>query len=546
MNKIAHYLQEHVVGEVMTNNEARKYFSSDNSIFSLAPSVIMYPKNENDIRKTTKFVWQLAERDRFIPITCRGSGTDLTGAAIGKGIIIVFPSHMNHVLYFDAKESLVTVEPGINFGKLSQLLATYGQFLPFAPASAEYSTIGGAIANNASGVRSFKYGDARSFVRSLRVVLANGEVIEVSRLSKKELNRKLGLATFEGEIYRSIDALLEDNKEIVTKSILNVSKNTAGFDLVDVKLEDGSFDLTPLFVGSQGTLGVITEVTLETVPIAQGPILVVAYFDSVNNLQQAIMEMRNLGDNMPSAVELVDCKLLEHVYKLNPNYINDVIKPPFPKFILLIELLAESDHKLKKATKAVDKILNKLAESVVVEEDQEKQKIIWKIRDSAALLASHPQGQSSPVPLIDDGIVPVEKLAEFIRYIYRLFEQEHLEVAIWGHAGDGNLHLMPSLNLSQVGDRQKAFRMLDNFQQKVKELGGSTSAQYNEGRLRGPFLDKLYPDDVFNLFKKIKLIFDPYDIINPGVKINVSIDEVKPLLKSEYKLNHLYDHLPLS
>lgn len=546
MNKIAHYLQEHVVGEVMTNNEARKYFSSDNSIFSLVPSVIMYPKNENDIRKTAKFVWQLAERNRFIPLTCRGSGTDLTGAAIGKGIVMVFPAHMNHVLYYDAKENLVTVEPGINFGKLTQLLATYGQFLPFAPASAEYSTVGGAIANNASGIRSLKYGDARSFVRSMKVVLANSEVIDVRRISKKELNRKLGLATFEGEIYRSIDTLIEENRDIISKSAINVSKNTAGFDLIDIKLDDGSFDLTPLFVGSQGTLGVITEITLETLPIAQGPILIAAYFDSVNSLQQAIMEMRNLGENMPSAIEIVDCHLLENIYHLNPNYINDVIKPPFPKFILLIELLAESDHKLKKANKSINKILNKLADSIFVEEDIDKQKTIWKIRDSAALLVAHNLGQVSPVPLIDDGIVPVEKLAEFIKYIYHLFDQEHLDVAIWGHAGDGNLHVMPSLNLSQVGDRQKAFRMLENFQQKIKELGGSTTAQYNEGRLRGPFLDKLYSDDVYNLFKKVKMIFDPYDIINPGVKINVSLDEVKPLLKSEYKLNHLYDHLPLS
>src|SRR5579859_5433683 len=156
MSKAAHYLQEHLLGEVMTSPDARKYFATDSSIFTLAPALVVYPRNENDVRKTARFTWQLAERGRIIPITARGSGTDQTGASLGNGIMLVFPAHMNRILELDTKVNVVAVEPGINFAKLQQTLHTHGRFLPPSPASAEYSTIGGAIANNASGEKSFK------------------------------------------------------------------------------------------------------------------------------------------------------------------------------------------------------------------------------------------------------------------------------------------------------------------------------------------------------------------------------------------------------
>ncbi|HYH75046.1 MAG TPA: FAD-dependent oxidoreductase, partial [Candidatus Saccharimonadales bacterium] len=158
MSKVAHYLQEHVMGEVMTSPDARRYFATDASVLSLTPALIVYPRNENDVRKTARFTWQLAERGRVIPITARGAGTDLGGGAIGSGIILAFPAHMHRVLELDDKSGVVTVEPGINYAKLQQTLHTHDRFLPPYPASMEYSTIGGAVANNASGEKSVKYG----------------------------------------------------------------------------------------------------------------------------------------------------------------------------------------------------------------------------------------------------------------------------------------------------------------------------------------------------------------------------------------------------
>ncbi|HEY5668071.1 MAG TPA: FAD-dependent oxidoreductase, partial [Candidatus Saccharimonadales bacterium] len=142
MSKVAHYLQEHLMGEVMTSADARRFFATDASILSITPALVVYPRNENDIRKTARFTWQLAERGRVIPMTARGAGTDLGGAALGTGIMLAFTAHMHKLLEFDSKSGVVTVEPGMNYAKLEQTLHTHDRFLPPYPASVEYSTVG--------------------------------------------------------------------------------------------------------------------------------------------------------------------------------------------------------------------------------------------------------------------------------------------------------------------------------------------------------------------------------------------------------------------
>lgn len=545
MSKIAHYLQEHLIGEVMTVVDARRYFSTDGSIFSVPPAIIVYPRNENDVRKTTRFTWQLAERGRSIPITARGSGTDQAGAAIGSGVLLVFPAHMNRIVELDSKSGVVTIEPGINYGKLQQTLQTHGRFLPPFPSSLEYSTVGGAIANNASGEKTVKYGDTRAYVKFLRVVLANGEVIETSRLNKRELNKKLGLSTFEGEIYRSLDALLEEHKELVERTALRVTKNTAGYDLLHIREKDGSFDLTPLFVGSQGTLGIITEAVLETAAYNPESTLLVAGFDDLQQAQATVLALREFSDG-PSAIEMVDGNLLALVDSINPNQLKDIVDKPFPKLIMLIEFDDSSERQQKKSAKRASKILEKYAVSHHEESNLERQAELWKIRHASAAILSHSKGQAKAIPIIEDGVVPLAKFHEYIQGVYELFERNHLQVALWGHAGDANLHLQPYLDLSQVGDRQTAFRIIDEYYKLVISLGGSTSGEHNDGRLRAPYLEQVYGPEVYDLFKKIKQVFDPYNTLNPGVKMNVTLEDIKPLIRHEYSMEHLYDNMPRS
>lgn len=545
MSKVAHYLQEHLIGEVMVSADARRYFSTDGSILAIPPAVVVYPRSENDVRKVMRFTWQLAERGRVIPVTARGAGTDQGGAALGNGIVLAFSAHMHRILELDDKSGVVVVEPGTNYGKLQQTLHTHERFLPPYPASLEYSTIGGAVANNAGGEKSLKYGSTRDFVKSLRVVLANGEVIETARLSKRDLNKKLGLATFEGEIYRAIDALLEENQAVLDKINLTVTKNSAGYFLEDVKRRDGSIDLTPLFVGSQGTLGVITEVTFETEQYNPATTLLMADFDDLEKLQSAVLELRELRD-LPSAMEMVDGRLLETVEKINANLLKDLVSKPYPKALLLVEFDNPSERLQKKMAKKARKILENLARSVQVETEPIKQEQLWKIRQASSTLISHTEGAARALPIIEDGVVPPERLREYIEGLYQMFERNHLQPAIWGHAGDGHLRVQPMLDLAQVGDRQRAFRLIDEYYNLVISLGGTTSGGNGDGRLRAPYLEKLYGPEVYGLFTKVKQIFDPYGTLNPGVKMNSDMETVKQLLRPSYSMEHLYDHMPRS
>ncbi len=544
MSRVAHYLQEHLVGEVMTSTDARRYFSTDASIFQLAPALVVYPRNENDVRKSARFTWQLAERGRIIPITARGAGTDQAGAALGSGIMIVFPAHMNRILELDTKTNTVTVEPGIMYGKLQQTLQTHGRFLPPYPASLEYSTIGGAVANNASGERSVKYGDTRSYVQSLRVVLANGEVIETSRLSKRELGKKLGLATFEGEIYRSVDTLLEEQRQQLENLERGVAKNNAGYNLLGIKRRDGSFDLTPLFVGSQSTLGIITEIVLTTEPHNPQTTLIMASFDSLEQLQNAVNELCGLSER-PSAIEFIDGSALAQVQALNPNQLKEVLPPPFPKAVLVVEF-DSADRSQKKLTKKAHKIFEKYAVNQQQATEPEQQQQLWKLRESVGSLLSHNDGLLRAVPIIDDAAVPADQLRTYLEGVYKILEANGVKPALWGHAGDATLHLLPRINLGQVGDRQKAFRLLDEFHKLVLSLGGTISSEGGDGRIRAPYLEAQFGSESYALLQKVKTIFDPYGTLNPGVKFGSSIDDLKAIVRSDYGFDHLYDHLPRS
>jgi FAD/FMN-containing dehydrogenase len=181
-----------------------------------------------------------------------------------------------------------------------------------------------------------------------------------------------------------------------------------------------------------------------------------------------------------------------------------------------------------------------------MENDPEKQHELWKIRQLPALLAAHNDGNRRAIPIIDDGAVPPEKFTEYLNSIYEIFKQNRVETAVWGHAGEGSLLMQPHLDISQIGDRQKAFKMLDEYSRLVIKLGGTTSGAYGDGRLRAPYLQRLYGNEAYALLQKVKHIFDPYGMLNPGVKIDVTLDDIKPLIRNDYTHGSYNEHLPRS
>jgi FAD/FMN-containing dehydrogenase len=542
MNKVASYLQEHLDGEVLTSTAIRNYFATDASILTLTPNMVVYPKNTNDIRKVMRFSWQLAERGHTLPVTARGRGSDQTGAAIGEGIMLVFPAHMNRLLELDTRQNLARVQPGINYRTFQESMYTHNRFLPPYPASLDYSTIGGAIANNSAGEKSLKYGDTRAYVDKLEVVLANGELIQTGRISKRELNRKKGETTFEAEIYRQVDGIITDNWDAIqSAAALGVTKNSSGYALADVKHKDGSFDLTPLIVGSQGTLGVVTEAIMKLEAYNPRTQLFVAEYEDIASAHDSISELLALE---PSAVEMVDKNLLDFVEKEHPKRLQGLLGETTPAVVLLIEFDDMSERTRKHKAKKAEKIISRYATRYQRTDEFEQQQRLWNIRHSAATVVNYNDGGKTALPIIEDGIVPHEQFEVYIQGVYALFEKYRLQAALWGHAGNANLHMHPLMNLSKVSDRQTVFKLMDEYYDLVLKLGGSIAAEHNDGRIRGPYIAKQFGDDMVAIFAQVKHAFDPHNMLNPGVKTGTTPKELAPMMRHEYSIAHLGDHLP--
>src|SRR5690606_14616366 len=209
----------------------------------------------------------------------------------------------------------------------------------------------------------------------------------------------------------------------------------------------------------------------------------------------------------------------------NPNQLRGIVEKPFHKLIVLVEFDNPRDRLQKRWVKRAAKSLSRRGIEYQTETEAHAKEKLWKIRHSAAAVITHTEGSAKALPIIEDGIVPVDRFNEYLEGVYLIFQKYNLRIAIWGHAGNANLHMQPFLDLSQIGDRQKVFKIIDEYYNLVISLGGSTSGEHSDGRLRAPYLRKLYGDEAYALLEKIKTIFDPHGILNPGVKIGVTTED---------------------
>ena len=543
MSKVAHYLQEHLVGEVTASAEVRRHFAYDASILRLAPAIVVYPRGESDVRKTVRFAWQLAQRGRPVPVTARGGGSDTSGAAIGNGIMLVFTAHMNKILTLDSAKGFVIVEPGATYDKIEQTLYTHGLFLPPYPASLHYATIGGGLANNAIGEKTIKYGSTANYIEQLRVVLANGEIIETGVQSQRELSRKMGLSTFEGEIYRALDGLLEENEGLVNqeKARRRVPHNAAGYNVFDVKTKQG-FDLTPLLAGSQGTLGIITEAIMEVVPhnpLTQTALISLPDLADLRNVLPKIVELK------PSVLDMVNKAALAQVAKVNPNQLVGALQEPKAAVHLFVEFDDQKESIRKRSAKQLKKIIVKTGGSFKTTDKPEMQEAIWRLRQSVTTILTQPYGQSKAIPVAEDVCVPPERLADFLNEAGKIYADSDLIAAAWGHAGSGVVRMQPILDLGSLGDRQKLFKLSEAIYEAAIRMDGSITASAGEGRIRAPYTRWQYGPELHAVMLSVKKIFDPHGILNPGVK-TATLNDVKNLMRGDYNLGHHHEHLPRS
>lgn len=539
MANLLNNLREKLHGEVEVDAHTREYFSTDCSIFQVAPKVVIYPRNENDVIETLRFNNNLYGSGKALPVTARGKGTDLGGASLSEGISLVLPTHMRRLV--NITKETITVQPGMIYAHLQSILHSHNSFLPPYPASIDFCSIGGAIANNASGEKTIKYGDTRNYVAGLRIVLHNGDVIETRRLSKKELEQKKRQQDLEGELYNYIDNMIDQNWDLIASSKPNVSKNSAGYALWDVKRSDGSFDLGQLFVGNQGTLGIITEAMLYHMPYNPHTTLVVGHFEDAQQLQQAVAQIVPLG---PSALEMVDRSVIDFVVQNRPQVISSLLPEKIPESVLFVEfddLKVRTQH--KQAEKAL-KILQHHAYETKYTSNRLEQDQLWRIGRQSTSMVWTQKGAKKALPVIEDGVVPLENFSKLTEQAHALLSKHGVKYATWGHVGNGHLRIQPFLDLGNLRDRQKIYTIADNFYKIVLKLGGSIAGEHNDGIMRGVYLRKMFDPEMIKLFMQVKKIFDPHNLLNPNSKLGATKEYGTVHMRKEYSMKHMFEHMP--
>lgn len=534
MNKIAQYLNEHILGEVTSAESVRQQFSRDDSILTITPELVAHPRVTNDMRKIARFSWQLAEKGHILPITVRGGGSDKTGASIGKGIVVNTLAHLNKIIFVSLKnkDQFVHVQPGINLNTLNEALKANGMIINTFPETSFFSTAGGAVANNYGGVRSGKYGLTGDIVSRLEVVLANGDLIETTRINKHELNKKKGLQTFEGEIYRKIDGIIEDNQQTIADKIANNAPENVGYTgIAKVKGRDGSFDLTPLFIGSQGTLGLISEMVLKTNFYNGEESVVVAVFDSPEVARDAADDLATL---QPAVLETIDGEFFDEAHNYGKKYpFSEQYADKNVGTVLYASWNDAGEHAKKRKMKLALKKLAKLETTIFTSEDYTIDELNMIREVGSVVYKPATKGESKP-SIIDGSSIPNDRREEFVAAVKELANKHHIKLPLQIQWLDGVVHTRPTLKLHEVTDKQKTFKLINDYVELVAKYGGSMCAEAGEGRLKSTAAYAQLDEDELMIYEQIKTAFDPFGILNPGVKQKSDLKTLVSQLNPNY------------
>lgn len=546
MSKIAQYLNEHILGEITSAKSVRQRFSRDGSVLTITPELVMFPRVTNDIRKAARFSWQLAEKGHILPIITRGGGSDQTGAAIGKGLIINTTAHLDNIIHIALKEKehFVHVQPGVTFKSLNDVLNWHGLYVPSYPESAAYSTVGGAVANNSGGQLSGLSGLTGNWVNRLEVVLANGDLIETTRLNKREFSKKKGLQTFEGEIYRKLDGLIEDSQDIINK-LHEVERDNAGYARIkEVRHKDGSFDLTPLLIGSQGTLGIVSEVVLKTDFMSANRTILVAVVDSNEVARDAADTIRSIE---PASLETIDGAIFKAATARGKVY-------PFTKpdqvevnvgAVVYAQFSDFNDRVRAKKLKKAIKQLEKFNATIITSNDHSFEELDSIREVMSTVFLSESDSDAMP-PLLDGAYVPANRYEEFCGLVSDLAAKHHVLLPLHRRVLDGVVSARATLQLDKVADKQKIFKLISEYSQIVDKLNGTFIAESGEGRLKANASYLLMDEDVQAMYKQIREIFDPFGTLNPGVKQPSDMRVLVGALRSSYDQSDFAQYSPHS
>lgn len=514
-------LKQELAGELLFDDTIKKLYATDASAYREIPTAVAFPRANDDLKKLIQFANK--NNTSLIP---RTAGTSLAGQVVGGGIVVDVSKHFNEILEVNEKEKWVKVQPGVVRDDLNFHLQKYGLYFGPETSTANRAMIGGMVGNNSCGSNSVVYGSAREHVISIKALLSNGSEAEFEALDKEAFEQKLHTGDgLEGKIYHDILDILKDTahqKSITTRfPKKEIPRRNTGYALdllMDANPINGSekpFNFCKLLAGSEGTLAMMTEIKLNLVPLPpKEKLLVCVHFETINESLEANLIALKYN---PLACELMDHYILD----CTKNNINQRKNRFFikgdPGAILVVELSRDT---MEEAQGIANSMIEEMKENgfgyhfpILTGTDTAK---IWGLRKAGLGLLSNMKGDAKPAPVIEDTAVEVNELPAYIREFNEILKKHGLYSVHYAHAATGELHLRPILNL-KTKEGTKQFRTIaTEIAALVKKYNGSLSGEHGDGRLRGEFIKFMVGDENYALFKRVKQIWDPHQIFNPG------------------------------
>ena len=496
-------------GKVLDDGPALTAYAVDASIYRVPPQAVVLVESEDDIAATVGYALS-----RGIPLTPRAAGTNLTGSAIGSGIILDV-SRMNRILEVNREERWARVQPGIILAELNKQLSSHGLLFGPDPSSGDMCKLGGMIANNSSGPHTLRYGSVKDNIQAIRVCLASSSWIEARSyaLTDPTLERLLTSVP----ALRDVLVLTQAHADLIAAKQPTVSKNSCGYNLFGVAdgLTQGYFDLPKLFVGSEGTLGVVSEAKLALMDKPVATMTALIHFRSLEEVGEAVPQLLTLR---PSALEVMDANTLNLIGRGHYGIPDDAAAT------LLVELDADSlEVDLREQADAMRDLCRryKLAAELTLAFDAAQREQLWKARKALYPTLYRFDPKKKPINFVDDVVVPAERISELIRYLENFFGGRQVPVAIFGHIGNGNAHIVPLLDVNDAGDFQKMVQAYQEIHSTVlNRFGGSICGEHGDGRVRAEFVKTMFGEELYDLFVQVKQAFDPGNILNPGIKLS--------------------------
>lgn len=524
-----------IKGDLDDSAEVKEFYSHDASMFEMVPELVVAPKDADDIKALVKYVSEYKKKhNTHISLTARSAGTDMSGGAINQSIVMDMQKYLMDIHYVNENEA--SAQPGVYYRDFEAETLKYGALMPSYPASRDLCTIGGMVANNSGGEKSLQYGKTEEFVNELQVVFADGNEYTVKPLNKAELDKKMAQDDFEGSIYKRVFELVDKNYDAIKKAKPNVSKDSTAYHIWNVWDRDtGIFDLNQLIVGSQGTLGIITNITFRLVPAPKHAGTLVIFLrdlDSLGDLINKVLTHKPVAfEGFDNYTLMLSFKLFFYFHKslgwwglikLGFQLIPDALMllKGIPKMVLLVEFNAETTEEVAQKIHNLHGDLKEFGHDVLFEENEteDKAKKFWIMRRESFSLLRKKVHDKHTAPFIDDLVVPPASLPQFLPELRTIIKDYELFATVAGHMGDGNFHVIPLMNIEKTTERIKlepAMREVNNL---VLKYGGSLSGEHNDGMVRGPWLHLMYHRNIMAHFKEVKNIFDPQNIFNPDKK----------------------------